>query len=138
MPVFIHPIHPDNVRFLSSHTVNLLKSAHDPFYGPFDALDNAKIGEGTIYEIRDGEFILGVFYIRFRHNHLGRIMDFQYLAGELKKFEKELADFLWDLSEKERADELVYIGRRGFARVFPWLQEVGTVYRCKRRAKHTI
>lgn len=132
MPV-IAAVHPDNIRFLSSKTTELLKSAHDPFFGEFDALDKAREGEGVIYEVRENDAILGAFYIRFRHNHLGKVMELQYLGGELDAFKADLSVFLWALADKERADELVYIGRRGFAKIFPWMQEVGTVYRCKKR-----
>lgn len=136
MRVDIYPIHPDNIRFLSSKTVDLLKAAHDPFFGDFDALDQARESKGVIYEVRTAEdnssIIVGAFYLKFRFNHLGKVMDLQYLGGEINAFRAELSAFLWDLADKERADELVYVGRRGFGRLFPWMQEVGSVYRCKR------
>lgn len=127
----IYAIHPDNIRFLSSKSIELLKSAHDPFYGAFDAIDNARIGEGTVYEVRENEQIIGVFYLKYRFNHLGKIMELQYLGGELKKFVADLQEFLLELGPKQKCDEFIYLGRRGFARVFSILEEVGTVCRYK-------
>lgn len=136
MTVSIEPIHPEKVFFISSKTLQLLKSAHTPFFGAFDALDKAKESQGTIFEIRSGGSIIGAFYLRFLHNHLGKVMDLVYLGGELDKFHSELSDFLWNLGETERVDEFTYLSpRRGFARIFPWMEPVSTLYHCSKNAK---
>lgn len=127
----ISVIHPDNIRFLSSKTIELLKSSHDPFFGSFDVLDKAREGEGKIYEVKHEDEICGVFYLKYRFNHLGKVMELQNLAGELELFKADLSVFLWDLARKEKIDDFVYIGRRGFGRKFPWLEEVGAVFRCR-------
>jgi len=136
MTAVIKPIHPENIRFLSTKTVEYLKSAHNPYFGLFDVLDKAKENQGTIFEIRDGEELVGAFYLRFLHNHLGKVMDLVYLGGQLEKFRDDLSDFLWNLGETERVDEFTYLSPRpGFARVFKWMEPVSTLYHCSKNAK---
>lgn len=136
MSVSIEPIHPENIRFLSSKTVELLKSAHNPYFGTFDVLDKATENQGTIFEVRLDDQIVGAFYIRFLHNHLGKVMDLVYLGGELEEFRHELSAFLWNLGESERVDEFTYLSPRpGFARLFPWMEPVSTLYHCSKNAR---
>lgn len=135
LSVEITPIHPENIRFLSSKTIEYLKSASNPYFGPFEALDKAKENHGTIFEIRAEEELVGAFYLRFLHNHLGKVMDLVYLGGELEKFRNELSAFLWNLGETERVDEFTYLSpRAGFARLFPWMEPVSTLYHCSKNA----
>lgn len=135
MSVSIEPVHPEKVSFISSKTVEYLKSASNSYFGPFDVLDKAKENQGTIFEVRSGEELIGAFYLRFLHNHLGKVMDLVYLGGELEKFRHELSAFLWNLGETERVDEFTYLSPRpGFARLFPWMEPVSTLYHCSKNA----
>lgn len=136
MSVSITPIHPENIRFLSSKTIEYLKSAHNPYFGEFDALEKAKDSQGTIFEVRLHSDVIGAFYLRFFHNHLGKVMDLVYLGGELDKFRSELSAFLWNLGETEKVDEFTYLSpRAGFAKLFPWMESVSTLYHCSKNVK---
>lgn len=125
-------VHPEKVPFISSKSVEYLKSAHNKFFGDFNILERALNSEGTIYEVCMNDEIIGCFFIRFLHNHLGRIMEMYSLGGKLSLFADELSQFLWKLAVSERVDEFIYMGRDGFSKIFPWLKKMAAVYRCSR------
>lgn len=125
-------VHPDDVRFLSSKSVEYLKSAHNEFFGPFEALEKAKNQEGYIFEVRSNGELLGCFYVRFIQNHLGKTMNLELLGGQkMFSWKDDFVYFMEQMAEDEHVDEFIYLGRKGFSRFFSGLKYVASIYRCK-------
>lgn len=125
-------VHPDDIRFISSKSVEYLKSAHNEFFGPFDALDKAKNQEGFIFEVRSKGDLLGCFYLRFLDNHLGKTMNLELLGGQkMFSWKDDFVRFVYQIAKDEHVDEFVYLGRKGFSKFFDGLEYVASVYRCK-------
>lgn len=133
MAAEIKEVAPESISFISSKSVEYLKSAHDEFFGPFDVLEQAKNLRLSVFEVWKDGLIMGCFALRFLHTHLGRVMDLTHLGGkDMGEWKDEFALFLRKIAEIEQVDDFTYLGRRGFDRIFPWMEEVATVYRCKK------
>lgn len=125
-------VHPDDIRFISSKSVEYMKSAHNEFFGQFDALDKAKNQEGFIFEVRSKGELLGCFYLTFRQNHLGKTMNLELLGGQkMFSWKHDFVRFVYQIAKDEHVDEFTYMGRKGFAKFFDGLEYVASVYRHK-------
>lgn len=125
-------VHPDDIRFISSKSVEYLKSAHDEFFGLFDALEKAKNQEGFIFEVRSKGELLGCFYLRFIQNHLGKVMNLELLGGQkILSWRDDFVRFINLIAKDEHIDEFTYLGRKGFAKFFDGLKYVASIYRHK-------
>lgn len=77
--------------------------------------------------------LLGCFALTFTEQEVGKVMTLVLLGGtHLELWKNELSKFLYETADKHVCKELYYMGRKGFARLFPQLEEIARVYRARR------
>lgn len=95
-------------------------------------LEQARNGAGIFILINSAIKLAGAAYLTFTQQETGRIMTSVLLAGDdFVDWWGELREFYYKLLKEQHCDEFVMMGRRGFKKFFPELEEVATVFRLK-------
>lgn len=93
-------------------------------------LQNARSGLGVYILIKDDTILRGCAYLTFTQQETGRVMTSVLLGGDdFHEWFRELKQFYYKLAKEQHCDEFMMMGRRGFKKFFPEMEEVATVYR---------
>lgn len=127
----ISPITPECLDYLPAQAVKYLEAAANDGCGDLtaeDAILQAKDGLAEIYLIHDVQLV-GACCVMYGNGTQGKILDVALMGGDnVLKYRKELRDYFIDLARKNGCKKLCVIGREGWIKVFPDLQDMGTVY----------
>lgn len=135
MTVSFHRVMPQDLEYLGGDSIRYLDDAAKSvknYFGANQAIIEAKNETGHIYQVFDGKKLMGCFFVNFVTNHLGICMTLVLLGGHhLMAWANNLREALYAIANAAKADEFAYLGRPGFARMFPELEYVATLYRKK-------
>lgn len=126
--------HPDLVRTNQTVMQYLIDAASD-FGGIVSvnkALDLFDKQKDAFVVVSIGQDIVGSIYLTFTQQETGRVMTSVLLGGiRFSEWAKELSKFYYKLAKDMACDEFMLMGRRGFKKYFPELDEIATVFRVK-------
>lgn len=135
MAVEFRLVAPDRIRHIPRKSLGYLKSASLAVTNYLEvdiALDQARHGQGCIYETLLDSRLTGCFFFNYVTNHLGRTMNLILLGGErLPLWAADLSRFLNTLCHENEIDQFTMLGRKGFEKLFPELEPIACVYRKK-------
>lgn len=120
--------------FLPVEAFEFLRKAaeNNNYFEVSDALRQSRNGVGKIFCVYNEKKLVGSFFLNFKTNHIGRIINLVLLGGmEIEKWKDDLSAFLNDFCKKNKATEFMLLGRRGWERMFPELEYVSCVLRKK-------
>lgn len=76
--------------------------------------------------------LVGAIHLTVTQQETGRVLTSVLLGGiEFEQWAEDLRQFYYKLAKDHNCDEFMLMGRRGFKRYFPELQEVATVFRVR-------
>ncbi len=132
---------PDELR-LDYQAISWLEEAAANF-GGMTSIENllflAKQDMAALVRVYDKKAIKlrGTFVVVFSQQEVGRVMSLFLLGGEdINEWKDELRGFLYNLAKEENIDQFFYMGRKGFVRLFPELEECARVYRLILKSDH--
>lgn len=123
---------------LSEQSKIWLELASEGFDGMFSVDVAMRQPSGLFFECNEKSeekeklaiILRGVVYVVFSYQGNTKILSLVMLGGcHLYEWADELRDFLYHLAEINNCDEFCYMGRKGFSRLFPELEECARVYR---------
>lgn len=119
----------------SEDAIRYLSTAADGFGGITSIpkiIDTMCEGSGIVIFCKNEIKLRGAIYITFTSQEVGKVMSVMLLGGiGFHSWKDKLRAFLYKLYEDHKCDEFFYMGRRGFHKIYPELEEVGRVYRLK-------
>lgn len=98
--------------------------------GVQQAIKNSKVGLGKFILIFNASLLRGAIYLTITNQESGKIMTSVLLGGDdFDEWYMDLREFYYKLAIDEKCDEFWLMGRRGFKKYFPELNEVATIFR---------
>lgn len=93
-------------------------------------LNNFDPNHGLLIIIKTNDFTIGSIYLTFSQQETGKVMSSVLLGGDgFGEWAAELSQFYYKIAKENDCNEFTLMGRRGFKRYFPELEEVATVFR---------
>lgn len=93
-------------------------------------LQQSDDGHGFFIFCKKAIKLRGVIYIVLSDQEVGSVLTLMLLGGnDLLEWSDDLRDFLYKIAKELDCDQFYYMGRKGFSRIFPELEEVARVYR---------
>lgn len=118
---------------LDDQCIEWLEQAASGFGGMVsvqNCVDQSHNGIGKFILAKKAIKLRGVFYLTFTQQEFGRVMTLLLLGGEdIAEWRDELAEFLYEFAHLHHVDQFFYMGRKGFSRLWPELEECARVYR---------
>lgn len=76
--------------------------------------------------------LVGAIYLTFTQQEVGKVMSSILLGGDnFGDWAQDLSEFYYKTAKERECVEFNLMGRRGFKKYFPELEEVATVFRVK-------
>jgi hypothetical protein len=132
---FIH-VEPHKLDSLPEAAIGYLNSAAkamDDYFPVGRAFDQTRCGVGWLHLIQQENALKGVFFANFRSEpNKGIIYNIVLLAGDdMEAWKDDIYAFWYQKAKALAASEVILFGRRGWGRIFPDLEEIGTIFRKK-------
>lgn len=136
----------ENVKFnlvppqqLSAEAINFLHIAAKEFGGMvsvLQTLENYDPRRDILVEVRNGHDFLAAIHLTVSHQATGKVLTSVLLGGHsFDLWHNNLKTFYYKLAQYHDCDEFMLMGRYGFKRFFPELEEVARVFRVRLKNK---
>lgn len=127
---------PELVDFIPSSAKQLIEQAckrtPSAILGLSDILFRASHSIGDLYVIeRDGQ-VIGITYVIIIEGNYKKSANFVMACGvNFRKWQDDYRGFIRKIITENQCSDAVIIGRKGFERLFPEWQPIGTLYEFK-------
>lgn len=113
--------------------LHFLEIGAEGFGGIFSVaqtLQNYVVGKDLLVLVKKETKLLGTIHLTVTQQDVGRVLTSVLLGGvQFREWARELRDFYYKLATDNQCDEFYYMGRAGFAKLFPELKEAARIYR---------
>lgn len=91
-----------------------------------------KLGRDIFVLVKNETILRGAIHLNITQQETGRVLTSILLGGDdFGEWADELRKFYYKLAHDNECHEFSLMGRRGFKRYFPELQEIATVFRVR-------
>lgn len=117
----------------NAQALRFLEIGADNFGGMLNVHNILKDSPGCIFvNVKNNSRLVASIYLTITEQEIGLVLTSVLFGGvEFDEWYLELRDYYYALAKKYKCDHFTLMGRRGFKKYFPELEEVATVFRVK-------
>lgn len=131
--ILVEPHRLDSLPEAALGYLNSAAKAMDNYFPVGRAFDQVRSNAGWVHLIYQKKALKGAFFANFRTEpKKGIIYNIVLLAGDdMEMWKNDIYRFWYAKALSLSASEVILLGRRAWGRIFPDLEEIGTIFRKK-------